>query len=56
MSSIQEHVFFGKRTPLKTSLSQPEADWFNTRLDMDVTLAYPKGYDLDPEVMKRCEK
>jgi len=33
-----------------------ESILINSRLGMDVTLAHPEGYDLDPEVIKWCEE
>ncbi len=36
--------------------SVQESILINTRLGTDVTLAYPEGYDLDPEVMRWCEE
>lgn len=36
--------------------SVQESLLINTRLGMDVTLCYPKGYDLDPEVIAACEE
>ncbi|MBI4679233.1 MAG: ornithine carbamoyltransferase [Elusimicrobia bacterium] len=36
--------------------SVQESILINSRLGMNVTLAYPKGYDLDPEVIANCKK
>jgi N-acetylornithine carbamoyltransferase len=36
--------------------SVQESLLINSRLGMDVTLAYPKGYDLDPEVIEQTKK
>lgn len=36
--------------------SVQESILLNTRLGMDVTLAYPEGYDLDPKIIETCRK
>jgi N-acetylornithine carbamoyltransferase len=47
---------WGKGALVRSWCSVQESVLINTRLGMDVTLAHPKGYDLDPEVMKWCEE
>ncbi|NHJ13454.1 MAG: ornithine carbamoyltransferase [Candidatus Thorarchaeota archaeon] len=47
---------WGKGALVRSWCSVQESILINTRLGMDVTLAYPKGYDLDPEVYKWCEE
>ncbi len=47
---------WGKGALVRSWCSVQESILINTRLGMDVTLAYPPGYDLDPEVMKMCEE
>lgn len=47
---------WGKGALVRSWCSIQESILINTRLGMDVTLAHPKGYDLDPEVIKWCEE
>ncbi|MFQ5833351.1 MAG: ornithine carbamoyltransferase [Candidatus Thorarchaeota archaeon] len=47
---------WGKGALVRSWCSVQESILINTRLGMDVTLAHPKGYDLDPEVIKWCEE
>ena len=47
---------WGKGALVRSWSSVQESVLINSRLGMDVTLAYPKGYDLDPQVMKWCEE
>ncbi|MHA1481635.1 MAG: ornithine carbamoyltransferase, partial [Candidatus Thorarchaeota archaeon] len=47
---------WGKGALVRSWCSIQESILINSRLGMDVTLAYPKGYDLDPEVYKACEE
>ena len=47
---------WGKGALVRSWCSVQESILINTRLGMDVTLAYPEGYDLDPEVYKWCEE
>jgi N-acetylornithine carbamoyltransferase len=47
---------WGKGALVRSWCSVQESILINTRLGMDVTLAYPEGYDLDPEVIKWCEE
>jgi len=46
---------WGKGALVRSWCSIQESILINSRLGMDVTLAYPPGYDLDPEVIKSCE-
>jgi len=46
---------WGKGALVRSWCSIQESILINSRLGMDVTLAYPQGYDLDPEVIKSCE-
>lgn len=46
---------WGKGALVRSWCSIQESILINSRLGMDVTLAYPEGYDLDPEVIKSCE-
>jgi ornithine carbamoyltransferase len=46
---------WGKGALVRSWCSVQESILINSRLGMDVTLAFPKGYDLDPEVIKMCE-
>ena len=46
---------WGKGALVRSWCSIQESILINSRLGMDVTLAYPSGYDLDPEVIKSCE-
>ncbi|RLI53520.1 MAG: ornithine carbamoyltransferase [Candidatus Thorarchaeota archaeon] len=43
---------WGKGALVRSWASVQESILINSRLGMDVTLAYPKGYDLDPQVIK----
>lgn len=47
---------WGKGALVRSWCSVQESILINTRFGMDVTLAYPPGYDLDPEVIKMCEE
>jgi len=47
---------WGKGALVRSWCSVQESIMINTRLGMDVTLAHPKGYDLDPQVIKSCEE
>ena len=47
---------WGKGALVRSWCSVQESILINSRLGMDVTLAYPEGYDLDPAVMKMCEE
>jgi N-acetylornithine carbamoyltransferase len=47
---------WGKGALVRSWCSVQESILINTRLGMDVTLANPPGYDLDPEVIKWCEE
>ncbi|RDE13204.1 MAG: ornithine carbamoyltransferase [Candidatus Thorarchaeota archaeon] len=47
---------WGKGALVRSWCSVQESILLNSRLGMDVTLAYPQGYDLDPEVIKMCEE
>jgi len=47
---------WGKGALVRSWCSVQESILINSRLGMDVTLAYPQGYDLDPEVIKMCEE
>ncbi|MCF2136510.1 MAG: ornithine carbamoyltransferase [Candidatus Thorarchaeota archaeon] len=46
---------WGKGGLVRSWSSVQESILINTRLGMDVTLAYPEGYDLDPEVIQWAE-
>lgn len=46
---------WGKGALVRSWCSIQESILINSRLGMDVTLAYPPGYDLDSEVIKSCE-
>ncbi len=46
---------WGKGSLVRSWSSVQESILINTRLGMDVTLAYPEGYDLDPEVIQWAE-
>jgi len=46
---------WGKGALVRSWCSVQESILINTRLGLDVTLAYPEGYDLDPQVIKSCE-
>ncbi|MHA2264690.1 MAG: ornithine carbamoyltransferase [Candidatus Thorarchaeota archaeon] len=45
---------WGKGALVRSWCSVQESILINSRLGMDVTLAHPPGYDLDPEVIKWC--
>jgi N-acetylornithine carbamoyltransferase len=47
---------WGKGALVRSWCSVQESIIINSRLGMDVTLAHPEGYDLDPEVIKWCEE
>ncbi|MBD3159228.1 MAG: ornithine carbamoyltransferase [Candidatus Lokiarchaeota archaeon] len=47
---------WGKGALVRSWCSVQESILINSRLGLDVTLARPEGYDLDPEVMKWCEE
>ena len=47
---------WGKGALVRSWCSVQESILINSRLGMDVTLAHPEGYDLDPEVIKWCEE
>ena len=47
---------WGKGALVRSWCSVQESILINSRLGMDVSLAYPPGYDLDPEVIKWCEE
>ncbi len=47
---------WGKGALVRSWSSVQESILMNSRLGMDVTLAYPQGYDLDPGVIKMCEE
>ncbi|MFW9800065.1 MAG: ornithine carbamoyltransferase [Candidatus Thorarchaeota archaeon] len=47
---------WGKGALVRSWSSVQESILVNSRLGMDVTLAHPEGYDLDPEVIKLCEE
>ena len=47
---------WGKGALVRSWCSVQESILINTRLGADVTLAYPEGYDLDPNVYKMCEE
>jgi ornithine carbamoyltransferase len=47
---------WGKGALVRSWCSVQESILINTRVGMDVTLAYPSGYDLDPNVTKMCEE
>ncbi len=47
---------WGKGALVRSWCSVQESILINSRLGMDVTLAHPKGYDLDPQVIKWCEE
>jgi ornithine carbamoyltransferase len=46
---------WGKGALVRSWSSVQESILINSKLGMDVILAYPKGYNLDPEVIKMCE-
>ncbi|MHA1247662.1 MAG: ornithine carbamoyltransferase [Candidatus Thorarchaeota archaeon] len=46
---------WAKGALVRSWCSVQESILINTRMGMDVTLAYPEGYDLDPEVIQWCE-
>ncbi len=46
---------WGHGALVRSWCSVQESLLINTRLGMDVTLSYPEGYDLDPEVITACE-
>ena len=50
---------WGKGALARSHCSVQESVLINSRLGMDVTIAYPEGYDLDPQVIewtkKNCE-
>ena len=47
---------WGHGALVRSWCSVQESLLINTRLGMDVTLSYPEGYDLDPEVIAACEE
>ncbi len=47
---------WGHGALVRSWCSVQESLLINTRLGMDVTLCYPEGYDLDPEVVAACEE
>ncbi len=47
---------WGKGGLVRSWCSVQESILINTRFGMDVTLCYPEGYDLDPQVIKWCEE
>lgn len=47
---------WGKGALVRSWCSVQESILINSRLGMNVTLAHPKGFDLDPEVIKWCEE
>jgi N-acetylornithine carbamoyltransferase len=47
---------WGKGALVTSWCSVQESILINTRFGMDVTLAHPPGYALDPEVIKMCEE
>ncbi|MBD3405707.1 MAG: ornithine carbamoyltransferase [Candidatus Lokiarchaeota archaeon] len=47
---------WAKGALVRSWCSVQESILINSRLGMDVTLAYPPGYDLDPDVYKMCEE
>jgi len=47
---------WGHGALVRSWCSVQESLLINTRLGMDVTLCYPEGYDLDPEVIAACEE
>ncbi|MCL4458481.1 MAG: ornithine carbamoyltransferase [Chloroflexi bacterium] len=49
-------MVWGKGALVRSWCSVQESLLINTRLGMNVTLAYPEGYDLDPQVMEACRQ
>ncbi|MHA1906373.1 MAG: ornithine carbamoyltransferase [Candidatus Thorarchaeota archaeon] len=47
---------WGKGALVRSWCSVQESILINSRFGMDVTLAHPPGYDLDPNVIKMCEE
>ena len=47
---------WAKGALVRSWCSVQESILINSRLGMDVSLAHPEGYDLDPEVIKWCEE
>lgn len=47
---------WGHGALVRSWCSVQESLLINTRLGMDVTLCYPEGYDLDPEVIAACQE
>ncbi|MGY5874723.1 MAG: ornithine carbamoyltransferase [Candidatus Thorarchaeota archaeon] len=47
---------WGKGALVRSWCSVQESILINSRFGMDVTLAHPPGYDLDPQVIKMCEE
>jgi len=47
---------WGRGTLVRSRCSVQESLLINSRFGMDITLAYPEGYDLDPQVIETCRK
>ncbi len=68
MQGLQEHmktremkgkkilIHWGYSTLVRSWCSVQGSMLLNTRFGMDVTVAHPPGFDLDPEVMETCRK